>query len=496
MRRVSLRVVAAVVVASFVAVAQHAGAASGAITGPSSSQSPYVVRSVPGVVTKSILTVGDSVNDKPDGTPYRMVGIPDGLGAYDNGDGTFTVLMNHELGATAGVVRAHGSKGAFVSKWTIDKETLEVTRGEDLVKTVQTWDRTAGAYVSGTTAFGRLCSADLPASGAFFNTASGTGYPHRIFMNGEEAGDEGRGFAHVVDGPDAGASWEVPALGKFSYENAVASPSTGDKTVVVSLDDSSPGQVYVYVGDKRSTGNPAERAGLTGGTLHGIKVTGLASPEASTTPHGAGTTFPFTTADLGDVTNMTGAELQDASDDAGVFEFNRPEDGAWDPANPNDFYFVSTASFSTISRLWRIRFVDATDPGLGGTLEVIAEGPAAAATDSPGPKMMDNMTFDERGRAVIQEDPGNQDYLAGIFQADPSTGGVRRVAVHDADRFTPGARGFLTRDEESSGIIPVFDILGEGWYLGDVQAHYAIEGELVQGGQLFAMHVPAGRRVA
>ncbi len=72
---------------------------SGRATSPSSSQSPYLLRSQPGIVTKSILTVGDSVNTKPDGvSPYRMVGIPDGLGAYDNGDGTFTVLMNHELG--------------------------------------------------------------------------------------------------------------------------------------------------------------------------------------------------------------------------------------------------------------------------------------------------------------------------------------------------------------------------------------------------------------
>ena len=39
----------------------------------------------------SILTAGDSVNG------YRMAGWPDGLGAYDNGDGTFTLLMNHEL---------------------------------------------------------------------------------------------------------------------------------------------------------------------------------------------------------------------------------------------------------------------------------------------------------------------------------------------------------------------------------------------------------------
>jgi hypothetical protein len=110
-------------------------AAPGAETGPSSSQSPYVLRTQPGVVTKSILTVGDSVNTKPDGvTPYRMVGIPDGLGAFDNGDGTFTVLMNHELGSTAGVVRKHGAKGAFVSKWTIEKDSLRVVHGEDLIR--------------------------------------------------------------------------------------------------------------------------------------------------------------------------------------------------------------------------------------------------------------------------------------------------------------------------------------------------------------------------
>jgi hypothetical protein len=32
------------------------------------------------------------------GQQYRMVGIPDGLGARPNGDGTSTLYMNHELG--------------------------------------------------------------------------------------------------------------------------------------------------------------------------------------------------------------------------------------------------------------------------------------------------------------------------------------------------------------------------------------------------------------
>jgi hypothetical protein len=54
----------------------------GTAKGPSSSASPYVIN-VPAIVDiTSVLTVGDSVSDKPGSTaPYRMVGIPDGLGA-------------------------------------------------------------------------------------------------------------------------------------------------------------------------------------------------------------------------------------------------------------------------------------------------------------------------------------------------------------------------------------------------------------------------------
>ncbi len=62
-------------------------------------------------------------------------------------------------------------------------------------------------------------------------------------------------------------------------------------------------------------------------------------------------------------------------------------------------------------------------------------------------------------------------------------------AEHDPDRFTPGGTNFLTKDEEMSGIIPA-PFLGEARYLLDVQAHYSISGELVQGGQLLALHIP------
>ena len=95
-----------------------------------------VLRTEPGVVTRSILTVGDSV------AGYRLAGIPDGLGAFDNQDGTFTLLVNHEIRDTLGVPRAHGAKGAFVSKWIIRKTDLTVVHGSDLIQQVVTWNPT------------------------------------------------------------------------------------------------------------------------------------------------------------------------------------------------------------------------------------------------------------------------------------------------------------------------------------------------------------------
>ena len=455
------------------------------IQGPSSSDPPYLTRTTPGVVVKSVLTVGDT----PTGSTYRMVGIPDGLGAYDNGDGTFTVLMNHELGATAGTVRAHGSKGAFVSKWVIDKSTLEVRSGEDLVRQVYLAD---GDPEPDVTAFGRLCSADLAPVSAYYNPASGKGYPAgRLFTNGEEVGAEGRAFAHVASGPDAGTSFELPGMGNYSFENVLANPATGDATVVVGIDDSTPGQVYVYVGQKGTTGSPADRAGLTGGRLFGVRAPFATEDATVSIPDNQ--TFALSAADLGDVSGLSGVQLEALSTAQGVTQWARPEDGAWDPNSPRDFYFVTTGSFTAHSRLWRLRFTDPANPAAGGEITMLLEGPAAG---SAGPRMMDNLTVNDRGQVIIQEDPGNQPYLAGVYQYDIAADAVRLVARHDPDRFVAGGSAFMTQDEESSGVIPLAAILGEGWYLLDSQVHKAHpDPELVEYGQLLVLHIPPGQKV-
>jgi hypothetical protein len=488
-------VVVGLVASAMLLATEPASAVPGAEQGPSSSQSPYLVRTAPGVVTESIITTGDTVNG------YRMAGIPDGLGAFDNGDGTFTVLMNHEIPADRGVVRAHGARGAFVSKWVVDESTLEVRHGEDLIKRIYRWDGAKWAPIpAGDPALtlGRLCSADLPAASAFFDAASGLGTHERIFMDGEEVGDEGRAFGTVVTGPDAGSAYYLSALGRFSWENAVAKPDAGMATVVAGLDDSTPGQVYFYVGAKKMTGNDIEKAGLTGGTLYGLKI--------ETVPtEGNGTSVPaggvrFSLVPLGDVTNSTGAQIQAASVAAGVSNMNRPEDGSWDPSDAHNFYFNTTAAFNGITRTWKLQFDNPANVVEGGTATIAIAGPpfdpAKPNVDQSGPRMLDNMTVNSLGQVITLEDVGNNAYLGGVYQYDPSTGALQRIAEHDPARFGVGGTAFITQDEESSGVIPA-RFLGAGKYLIDVQNHRAsADPELVEGGQLLVLQIPPGKPVS
>jgi hypothetical protein len=456
------------------------------VTGKNSSQAPYIASDNKEVELTSILTVGDVANNN-----YQMIGIPDGLGTYDNGNGTFTLVMNHELGNAVGGIRAHGSKGAFVSKWVIDKNDLSVIKGEDLIKKVNIWQN--GSYTTydsssanAATAFSRFCSADLPKVSSFYNASSGLGTQERIFMTGEESGAEGRAFGHIVTGANAGTSYELPTLGNMSYENVMAHPNTGDKTVVAVTDDATPGQVYMHIGTKTNSGSEIDKAGLSNGKLYGIAVSGL-STEVSTSfiaPKSA-----FTMVDLGSVKDSTGAAINTMSNAKGVTAFLRPEDGSWDPSNPNDFYFVTTNSFTAPSRMYRLHFSDINDFTKGGEITAVLDG-------TEGQKMLDNMTIDNYGHALLQEDPGNNVHIAKIWQYTIATDKLELLAYHNPDRFIAGGADYLTQDEESSGIIDLEEILGAGNFLFVQQAHYNNGTTLVEGGQLLNIFNPTTANAA
>ncbi|MBL7936418.1 MAG: choice-of-anchor D domain-containing protein, partial [Bacteroidia bacterium] len=102
----------------------------------------------------------------------------------------------------------------------------------------------------------------------------------------------------------------------------------------------------------------------------------------------------------------------------------------------------------------------------------------------------DNLTIDHSGHVLLQEDPGNQTYIAKVWEYNTQTDVLTQVGEHDANRFITGGINFLTQDEESSGIIDVQEILGPGMFLIADQAHYAQPGQVVEGGQLLAFYNP------
>lgn len=470
--------------------------------GPSSSRSPYLVPSYAVDVVRNVTALATATDLVPTtgspSTPYEIAGILDGLGAFDNGDGTVTVLANHELGSTAGVIRRHGAKGTFVSELIVDKNTLEILSASDLMVQVVDITGTVRSAANGNAlALQRFCSADLADVSAYYNPASGLGTQDRIFLNGEEGGSNGYAVAHVATGAEKGTSY---LLAKFNlatngsginavggWENLLASPFAQDLTVVAGTNDGGTGvmnnTVNVYVGTKQAAGNVAERAGLTNGTNYLVSVTGNATEIVSSSTR---------------ATNITSGTRFTLELTSGT-QFSRPEDGAWDPTNPRDFYFVTTDRLDTstntginqttgasgpanqkgMSRLWRLRFDDIANPTLGGEITLLIDG----SKNDQKVNMLDNMCVAADGTIYLTEDPGNSTYLGKTWAYDPASDTLVQLLKFDSQRWgelavnggTPGAFAPWTNDKEISGVVDVTHLFphaaDETVLLIDVQDH-------------------------
>jgi hypothetical protein len=447
--------------------------------GPSTSTAPYIVPTDANVRFTSILTAGDALPG--DGV---FAGEPDGLCAFDNGDGTITILVSHQLTAGKGIVRDHGSTGSYIDRIVVDKATLQVVSADDLIKSVQVWNDANDHYVTGTTAFRSFACAEVADQTAFYNAGSSLGTQSHILLTGEEGGSgTGRAYAVMVDGPQAGVAFELPYLGNMNVEAIMANPVAQDMTLLAITDDSVGGQVYFYIGQKQATGTDIEKAGLTGGDFYGLKVSGFANEVNGTPVSGS-----FTLQEIGpggDVSNMGGGAIQSESVAEGVTGFLRPEDCAWDPDNPNVLYFVTTNSFTGNSRLYQATFTDINNPQLGGTIVAVLDG-------SEGQHMFDNIEI-SGGKIILQEDAGDNSYVSKIWQYDIATDTLTELAAFDPAKFTPGSPGYITQYEESSGVLDVTALLGDSntrAYLVDAQLHVATgDPATYQKGQLMVMYV-------
>src|SRR5262249_40872441 len=118
--------------------------------------------------------------------------------------------------------------------------------------------------------------------------------------------------------------------------------------------------------------------------------------------------------------------------------FLRPEDGAWDPVHPNDYYFVTTDRLATVqdragtqaarSGLWNLHVADLSNPAAGGTIEAVLAG-------TEGQNMLDNITVDRQGRILMDEDTGNAAHNAKVWLYDIATDTLIQLAKHDPARF-------------------------------------------------------------
>ena len=524
----------ALVVVAALAVAGNA-AAQILVQGPSSTRTPYQVpfsaETASLGVVRNITSIVSTLDLVPTtgalATPFEIAGILDGLGAYDNGNGTVTVLASHEINTAQGVIRRHGAKGTFVTELILDKNTLQVVSAQDLIHTFVLDGVDRNVANNNAIALGRFCSSDLPAVTAYFNPASGLGTQERIFMCGEEFTPTSQAVAAVATGAEKGRAYILPAFNlatngsginaRGSWENLLANPLPQDLTVVVSTNDGGTGimngTVNVYVGAKQAAGNVVERAGLMNGQNYIVGVVGNAAEIVNTTTR---------------ATNITSGTRFTLNLNAAGTTFSRPEDGAWDPLNPSDFYFVTTDRLDTStntgtnqtagasgpvnqagrSRLWRMRFDDVTKPLLGGVIDLLIDG----SKNGLKVNMLDNMCVGDDGMIYLTEDPGNSTYLGKTYAYDPITDRLVGLTKFDSARWgelavnggTPGASLPHSNDKEISGVIDVTSMFphadDERVLLFDVQDHSSNPGvasaSSVEGGQLLLMRVSVRARSA
>jgi len=457
-----------------------------------------------------LFSVDDSVPETSNpGQQYRMVGIPDGLGAHENADGTSTLFMNHEFTrATVSqpVVGGPEYRGAYVSKWILDADGDPIS-GERAFDTVWNENTLVGpaAEVGNTTsAFARFCSG--------FLAGPRNGFDRQIYLTNEEelspiTFDGVGGLSVAIFNNEAHT---LPNLGRYSKENSIVQPTQGTQTVIFSTEDGPAtldNQLYMYVGMKDpSAASVLAKNGLDNGTLFVFRSNNLTKNSERTFTSGSvvGKWVEIPDADV-----MTDVQLEAASDAASAMTFVRPEDGAFNPNDPNEFFFVTTGSstgvddgVNELGRLYSLSL----HPGnvlKPATLRIVYNADTVIAgggdiaispdnVDTSGQYLMINEDGTTESRAVMAAKGRD----GSIWRFDLVKGGAVGVDVTTATRVAqldPPGRDFVAVGPgvwETSGIIDASLLFGENTWLSDVQAHgptAAPSAGTVEDGQLFLM---------
>ncbi len=498
--------IAAVAIGTTALLASAAYVASGFLT----SIPPYALAIVPSYETLPLLSVADRVpRTGHPGEEYQMVGIPDGLGAKRNNDGTVTVYMNHELTyTTMSTPRLSGprNRGAFVSKVELacDGSVISADRAYETVFIDDTLVGPAADETNTTRGFGRFCSGTL--------AGWAEGFDRPIYFANEESGapsvfDGLGGLAVAIFDGEAHA---LPGLGRFPWENSLVQRNFGARTVIMGMEDGPASQdpaavnsqLYMYVGTKDYSPGATvlERNGLVGGTLYVFRSYDPAKNSEVAFQNGSilGEWVAIQNAGA-----LTEAGLEAAADAAGAMIFARPEDGAFNPRNRHNYMFVTTGGAAGANTLGRIYSLDLNylNPTGFARLSVAVNADQIVAAGGDTALSPDNIGV-SLGYLMVQED-GTTESRA-VMTSKGRDGSIWRfklsgfsgIQANSATRVVelnpPGRDGVAVGAGvwETSGIIDATTLFGYDSWLFDVQAHgptAAPAPNTVEDGQLLLM---------
>jgi hypothetical protein len=467
----------------------------------------YTVPVVPDYETRALFTVGDQVPwlEDPE-RAYQMVGIPDGLGAHSNddvepaedqwGEDSATLYMNHEFGnsiVTEPLIGGPRFRGAYVSQWILDEDGDPIAgdRAYDDVFNRDTFVGPAAQDDNTTPAFGRLCSGTL--------AGPREGLDRYIYFAGEETApsvsfDSSKGGSAVAFFDNE--AHVLPDLGHMSWENAVIKRNTGNRTVIMSMEDGPAtldNQLWMYVGTKnRRSESVLERNGLVGGNLYFFRSNDSSRNSEATFEEGSVTGQWVEISGGGD---QPEAALESQADANNAMTFIRPEDGAFNQKNSNEFFWVTTGGNDTVNRLGRLYELDlgSGDPSSRpATLTVVynadlitAEGQDIAVSPDNIGTSGDYLMINEDGTTQSREWMASRNRDGSIWRFEIGRG-TPSIDWEDGERIaeldppgeydpTPIGPGVW----ETSGIIDASNVLSSNGdddeirdlWLFDVQAH-------------------------
>lgn len=443
----------------------------------------YVEAIASGVSLDVLATSGDYFGG------YQLGGVPDGMGAYQSGS-SIKLLMNHELAygpVSSTLSRAGGAAfGSTVTEFTLDAATRKVTSAKEFLTSAVFFDYTNGTFGSKPVApagaadkdaygspqhtnfLNRFCSASLAPAGRLSWTDTKTkkvyGIKDSVFFTAEESGDESRAFAVNAAGQIA----QMPKFGLGAFETFVTVPTGTKTTALFGNEDGSAtdSQLRLYQGTKTTSGAWYDKAGLTNGKSYVMSINGLKTEAEFRALVGKGKVTDVQFVEIDNSKN--GIEQNKQAALVGT-SLARVEDGAFDPKNPRDYYFVTTESnkdkgATTLDpsnplvtkrdggALWRLRLADVKNPAKGGELTMLLDGSEAPFMNKP-----DNIEVDGFGNILIEEDPGNNAQLERMFAYRIKDGKIAVLTQFKASMFSKAAASpeFITEDEEQSGVLNV-----------------------------------------